>query len=196
MFFLIQYLFSLTPTLVCSIYLSYSQNTVSIFFSLLFLKRWEYQTTLPGSWETWMQVKKQQLESDMGQRIVSKLGKEYVKAVYYHPAYWTYMQSTSCEMLGWMKHTGIKFAGRNINSLRYANDTTLMAESKEELNSLLMRVREESEKSGLKFNIQKLWLCILSHHFMANRWGNSGNSGRFYFLVLQNHCRQWLQPWN
>ena len=59
-------------------------------------------------------------------------------------------------MLGWMKHTGIKFAGRNINSLRYANDTTLMAESKEELNSLLMRVREESEKSGLKFNIQKL----------------------------------------
>ena len=64
------------------------------------------------------------------------------------------MQSTSCEILGWMKHTGIKFAGRNINSLRYANDTTLMAESKEELRSLLMRVKEESERAGLKFNIQ------------------------------------------
>ena len=63
-----------------------------------------------------------------------------------------------------------------------------MAESKEELNSLLMRVREEREKAGLKLNIQKQWLCILPHHFMANRWGNSGNSGRFYFLVLQNHC--------
>ena len=58
-------------------------------------------------------------------------------------------------MLGWMKHTGIKFSGRNINSLRYADDTSLMAESKEELNSLLMRIREESEKAGLKLNIQK-----------------------------------------
>ena len=65
-----------------------------------------------------MQVKKQQLESDMGQWIVSKLGKEYVKAVYYHLAYLTYMQSTSFEMLGWKKHTGSKFAGRNINSFR------------------------------------------------------------------------------
>ena len=69
-----------------------------------FFKRWEYQTTLPASWETYMQVKKQQLELDMEQWTGSKLGKEYVRAVYCHPAYLTYMQSTSCEMPGWMKH--------------------------------------------------------------------------------------------
>ena len=65
-----------------------------------FLKRWEYQTTWPASWEIRMQVKKQQLELDMKQRTGSKLGKEYVKAVYCHPAYLTYMHSTSWEMLG------------------------------------------------------------------------------------------------
>ena len=84
---------------------------------------------------------------------------------------------------------GIKTAGRNINNLRYADDTTLMAESKEELNSLLIKVKEESEKSGLKLNIQKKTKDhgILSHHCMANRWGNNGNSDRLYFLELQNH---------
>ena len=69
-----------------------------------FLKRWEYQTTWPASWENCMQVKKQQLELDMEQQIGSKLGKEYVKAVYCHPAYLTYMQSRSWETLDWMKH--------------------------------------------------------------------------------------------
>ena len=69
-----------------------------------FWKRWEYQTTWPASWEICMQVKKQQLEPDMEQQTSSKLGKEYVKAEYCHPAYLTYMQSTSCEMLGWIKH--------------------------------------------------------------------------------------------
>ena len=78
-------------------------------------KRWEYQTTSPASWEICMQVKKQQLELDMEQQTGSKLGKEYVKAVYYHPAYLTYMQSTSCEMPGWAKHKpGIKIARINI----------------------------------------------------------------------------------
>ena len=67
-------------------------------------KRWEYQITLPASWETCMQVKKQQLELDMKQQTSSKLGKEYVKAAYCHPAYLTYMHSTSCKMPGWMKH--------------------------------------------------------------------------------------------
>ena len=67
-----------------------------------FLKRWGYQTTLPATWEISMQVKKQQLESDMKQQIGSKLGKDYVKAVYCHLAYLTYFQSTSCEMPGWM----------------------------------------------------------------------------------------------
>ena len=83
---------------------------------------------------------------------------------------------------------GIKIAGRNINHLRYADDTTLMAEREEELKSLLMRVKEESEKVDLKLNIQKIH-GIWSHHFMANRWGNSGNSVRLYFWGLQNHCR-------
>ena len=69
-----------------------------------FLKRWEYQTTLRASWEIPMQVKKQQLELDMEQWTGSQLGKEYVKSVYCHPAYLIYMQSTSCEMPGWMKH--------------------------------------------------------------------------------------------
>ena len=69
-----------------------------------FLKRWEYQVTLPASWEISMQVRRQQLEPDRGQRTGSKMGKEYVKAIYCHPGYLTYMQSISCEILGWMKH--------------------------------------------------------------------------------------------
>ena len=82
---------------------------------------------------------------------------------------------------------GIKIAGRNINNLRYADDTTLTGESEEELKSLLMKVKEESEKVDLKLNIQKT--KIWSHHFMANRQGNNGNRERFYFWGLQNHCR-------
>ena len=98
-----------------------------------------------------MQVKKQQLESDMEQQTGSKLGKEYVKAVYCHPAYLNSMQSTSMQNAGLDEsQAGIKIAGRNINNLRYADDTTLTAESKEEL-----KMKEESEKVGLKLNIQK-----------------------------------------
>ena len=93
-----------------------------------------------------MQVKKQQLELDMEQQTGSKLGKEYIKAVCCHPAYLTYMQSTSWEMLAGWSTSGIKIARRNINNLRYADDTTLMAESEEELKSLLMKVKEESKK--------------------------------------------------
>ena len=98
-----------------------------------------------------MWVKKQQLELDVEQQTGSKLGKEYVKALHCHPAYLTYIQSTSWEMPGWMKQTGIKISGRNITNLRYADDTTLMAKSKEELKSLL--VNKDSEKVGLKLNI-------------------------------------------
>ena len=85
--------------------------------------------------------------------------------------------------------TGIKIAGRNINHLRYADDTTLMAESEEELKSLLMKVKEESEKAGLKFNVQKLksWHPVPSLH--ANRREKSGSSDGFSLLGLQNHCR-------
>ena len=83
---------------------------------------------------------------------------------------------------------GIKIARRNINNLRYADDTTLMAESGEELKSLLMKVKVESEKFGLKLNIQKTKI-MASGPITGNRWGNSGNSGRLYFIGLQNHCR-------
>ena len=87
---------------------------------------------------------------------------------------------------------GIKIAGRNINNLRYTDDITLMAESEEELKSLLMRVKEESETAGLKHNIQKTKMGIASHHFMANGWEKRGNRNRFYFLGLQNHCELWM----
>ena len=90
----------------------------------------------------------------------------------------------------------IQIAGRNTNNLRYADDTTLMAKSEEELKSLLMKVKEESEKFGLKLNIQKTKSWHLVHHFMGNRWGNSRNSIKLYFFGLPNHCRWWLQPWN
>ena len=79
---------------------------------------------------------------------------------------------------------GIKIAGTNINNIRFRDDVTIMAKSNEELKSLLMKVKEESEKAGLKLNIQKkTW--HLSHHFTAYRWGNND---RFYFLLLKNHC--------
>jgi len=102
-----------------------------------------------------MQVKKQQLELDMEQQTGSKLGKEYVKAIYCHPAYFNLyaeyiMRNTGLDEA----QAGIKIARRNISNLRYADDTTLMAES-EELKSLLMKVKEETEKVDLKFNIQK-----------------------------------------
>ena len=101
-----------------------------------------------------MQVRKQQLELDMEHQTGSKSGKEYVKAVYCHPDYLTYMQSTSCEILDWMKH---KLESRLLGGISITSDmqmTALMAES-EELQSLLMNVKEESEKVGLKLNIQK-----------------------------------------
>ena len=84
---------------------------------------------------------------------------------------------------------GIKIAGRNINNLRYADDTTLMAESEEELKGLLMKVKEESEKVGLKLNIQKTKVMASSPITSWQINGNSGNSVRLYFFGLQNHCR-------
>ena len=92
----------------------------------------------------------------MEQWTGSELGKKYINAVYCHPAYLTYMQSTSWEMLDWKKQKlESRLPGENISNLRYADDTTLMAEREEELKSLLMKVKEESEKVGFKLNIQK-----------------------------------------
>ena len=102
-----------------------------------------------------MQVRKQQLELDTEQQTSSKQGKEYVKAVYRHPAYLNLYAKHIMRNAGLDEaQAGIKIAGRNINDLRYADDTTLMAES-EDLKSLLMKVKVESEKVGLKLNIQK-----------------------------------------
>ena len=116
---------------------------------IICIYRWEYQTTLPASWEICTQVKKQKLKPDMEQQTGSKLGKEYVKAVYCHPAYLTYMQRPSLSNAGLDEaQAELKIARRNINNLRYADETTLMAESKEELKILLMKVKEESEKVG------------------------------------------------
>ena len=83
----------------------------------------------------------------------------------------------------------IRISRRNINNLRYADDTTLMEESKEKLKSLLMKVKEESEKVGLKLNIQKPKIMASGPIYLANKWGNSGNSDRLYFGGLQSHCR-------
>ena len=103
-----------------------------------------------------MQVKKQQLEPDIEQQTGSKLGKEYVKAVYCHSAYLAYLQSTYIQNAKLDEvQVGIKIARKNINNLRLADDATLMAESKGELKSLLMKAKEDSEKSALKLSIQK-----------------------------------------
>ena len=110
-----------------------------------------------------MQVKKQQLELDMEQQIDSKFGKEYIKAVYCHPAYFTYMQNTSGKMLGWMKH---KLDSRLLGEISITSDTDtiLMAESEEKLKSLLMKVKEESEKVGLKLNIQNFAIIYVREY--------------------------------
>ena len=121
-------------------------------------------------------VGQEETEPNTEQQTDSKLGKEYIKAVYCHSAYLTYMQSTSSEMLGWMTCKPESIAGKNINNLRYADDTTLMAEREEELKSLLMKVKEDSEKVSLKLNIQKTEIMASGPITLANKWGINGNS--------------------
>ena len=140
-----------------------------------------------------MQVKKQQLELDMEQWTGSKLAKEHIKAVYCHPAYLTYMQNARLDEA----QAGIKIARRNINNLRYADDTTFMAESEEELKSLLMKVKEESEKVGLKLNIQKTKIMASGPITSGQIHGETMETVTDFILGgLQNYCRWWLQPWN
>ena len=133
-----------------------------------------------------MQVRKQQLELDMEQQTDSKLGKKYVKPGYYHPAYLTYTQSISLKMLGWMKP---KLESRLPGEISKTSDnTTLMTES-EELKSLLMKVREESEKVGLKLNI---WKTKIMASGPITSWQIDGEIMKtvtLNFLGLQNHYR-------
>ena len=137
-----------------------------------------------------MRVRNQQLELVMEQLTGSKFGKGLRQGYIFSPClfnlYAEYiMQNARLNE----SQAGIKIVRRNINSLRYADGSTLMAENKQELKSLLMRMKEESGKAGLKFSIQKAKYDIQFHHFMANRRGKSGSSDKFYFLGLQNHCR-------
>ena len=139
-----------------------------------------------------MRVKKQQLELDMEKQTGSTLGKEYIRAEYCHPAYLTYMQSKSCKMLGWMIHKlETRLLGEVTTSdMQMISNGTLMAESEEELKNLLMRVKKENDKVGLKLNSQKAKIRASSPTIS---WeidgGKSGNRDRFSFLGLQNHCR-------
>ena len=162
-----------------------------------FFKRWEFQTTWPVSRETCMQIKKQQLEPDMEQWTGSKLGKGYVKAVYCHLTYLTYKQSTSCEMLSWMKH---KLESRLWGEISITSDmqmTSLLWQKARRIRESLDETGKGEWKSWLKTQHSKnLNHGIWSHHFMASRWGSIGNSDRLYFLRLQNHCRWWPQPLN
>ena len=162
-----------------------------------FWKRWAYQTTWPASWEICMQVKKQQLELDMEQQTVSKSGKEDVKAVYCHSAYLTYMQSTSCEMPGWMKHKLELWLPGEIPITSDMQMTPPLRRKWRRIKEPLDESERGEWKSWLKAQHSEnedhgIW----SHHFMTDRWGNSGNSVRLYFWGLQNRCRWWLQPWN
>ena len=142
-----------------------------------------------------MQVRKQQLELDMEEQSGSKLEKEYVKAVYCHPAYLTSMQSTSWETLGWEKHELESRLLGEISITSAMQMTTLMEES-EELKSLLIKAKEESKKVGIKLNIQK---TIMASGPITS-WEIDGKTvetmSDFYLGGLQNHCRWWLQPWN
>ena len=133
----------------------------------------------------------------MEQQTSSILGKEYVKTVYCHPACLTYMQSTSWETLGWMKHKlESRFLGE-ISVLRYADDITLMAESQEELKSLLMKVKEASEKVGLKLNIQKTKIMASGPitSWQIDRETMETVTDFILFFWYHNHCRWWLQTW-
>ena len=130
---------------------SYIDEQFGSYFHVWTIVKSAAMNTLPDSWEICMQVKKQQLELDMEKQTGSKSGKEYIKAVYCHPAYLTSMWNAGLDET----QVGIKSAGRNINNQRYTDDTTIMAEGEEELKNLLMKVKEESEKVGLKLSIQK-----------------------------------------
>ena len=144
-----------------------------------------------------MQVKNQQLEPDMGQETGSKLGKECIKAVYLSPCLFNLYAEYIMRNAGLEEaQAGIKIAGRNINNLRYADDTPLMAESEEELKSLLMKVKEESEKADLKLNIQETKIMASSP---ITSWQINGKTVETVadFILLgskitaDDDCSQW-----
>ena len=152
-----------------------------------FLKRWEYQTTLPASWEICVQVKKQQLEPDMKQEDWFQIGNGVDQGCVLSPC----LFNLYVEYIMWnakmnIAQAGIKIAGRNINKLRYTDDTILKAESKEELKSLWMKVKEESAEVGLKLNIQKTKIMVSGP---ITSWQIDGES-RKQWQTLISVCQQ------
>ena len=147
-----------------------------------FLKRWKYQTTLPVSWETCMQIKKQQLEPGIEQWTGSKLGKGYIKAVYCHLLiqFLYRVYHTKC-LAGWNWNQDFLEKYQQ-SQICYSNDTTLMAEREEELKSLLMKIKEESEKASLSLNIQKTNIMEYGPIFIANTRGKMETVADFIFL--------------
>ena len=154
------------------------------------LKKWEYQTTWSASCEICVQGKKHQLEWDIKQQTDFKLAKEYIRAVYSHAAYLTYMQSTSWETLGWLKH---KLESRLLGEISITSDMQMTPPiwQKEKRNWRASwwrwnrRVKKRAWNSA--FKKRRSWHPVPSLH--GKRWGNNGNSNRLYFLGLQNHCR-------
>ena len=153
-----------------------------------FWKRWEYQATWPASWEISMQVKKQQLQLDMEKQTRSKSRKEYVKAVYCHPAYWTYMQNTymhvKCQAgwsKSWTQDCQEKYQWPQICRWQHPYGRKWRG-TKERLESERGEWKSWFKTQHSKGKDHGIW----SHHFMANRWGNNENSERLYFLGLQN----------
>ena len=162
-------------------FIEYSRTFVCITNCGKFLKRWEYQTTIPVSWEICMWVKKQQISLDTVQEIGSKLGRGYNKAAYCHPPFNFYSEYIMWNARLDELQAGIKIARRNINNLRYADDTTLIVESDEELKSLLMRVKEESGKAGLKLStLKKLW----SGHLVPSLHGKQEKKWKHWQILF------------
>ena len=155
------------------------------------------------TWPSCMQVKKQTVRTGHGKTDWLQTGKEVHQGCILSPCLFNLYADYVMWNAGLDEaKAGIKIARRNINNLRYADDTTLIAESEEKLKSLLMKVKEDDEKIGLKLNIQKKKTSTFkklrswSHHSTANKWRNNRNHDRLSFHGLQNPWRWWLQPWN
>ena len=157
-----------------------------------FWKRWEYQTTWPASWETLYAGQEATVRTGHGTTDWFQIGKGVHQGCILSPCLYNLYAEYIMRNAGLDEaQAWIQIARRNINNLRYADDTILMTESEEELKSFLMKVEEESEKVGLKLNIQKLKSGPITS------WQIDGKTvADFIWGGLQSHCRWWLQPWN
>ena len=163
-----------------------------------FWKRWKYQITWPASWKNLYAGQEATVRIGHGTTDWFQMGKGvrqgYILSSCLFNLYAEYIMRNAGLKEA---QAGMKIAGRNVNNLRYADNTTLMAESWEELKSLLTKVKEESEKLGLKLNIQKTNIMASGPITSREIDGRNSRKGvRLYFGGLWNHCRWWLQPWN